>query len=191
VDDNYDNNVYINGDNNDTAVVSEGADPITFPTFNYTEYQQEADDAGDYYSGDQTFTGTLTPTGGLIYVDGDVDITGSCVLNGGIIANDITIAGGLLGATLTQNSVVDDRYNVLIAKDGNIQVYGRLEIEKALLYASQDIRSLQAFAEIDINGIILAGRDITMWNFITLIDYDYVSLTPDMEESFEVVSWNR
>lgn len=190
-DDSYDNNVYINGDNNDTAVISEGADSITFPTFNYTEYQQEANDAGDYYVGDQTFTGTLSPTGGLIYVDGDVDITGSCVLNGGMIANNITVAGGLFGATLEQNSVENDKYNVIIAKGGNIQVYGRLQIEKALLYASQDIRSAQVLAEIDINGIILAGRDITMWNFITLIDYDYVSITPDIEESFEVVSWNK
>ena len=190
-DDTYDNKVYINGLNNDAAVVSEGADMITFPTFKYTDYQQAADAAGDYYSGDQSFTGTLTPTSGVIYVDGDVTITGNCTLNGGLIANNITVSGGLFGATLTQNAVAEDKNNVIIAKSGDILIYGRLFTEKALLYASQDIRAAQAFAEIEVNGIMLAGRDIRMWNFITIIDYNYVDMSPDIEETFSVVSWNK
>jgi cytoskeletal protein CcmA (bactofilin family) len=190
-DDTYDNKVYINGFNNDSAVVSEGADPITFPTFKYTDYQQAADAAGDYYTGNRSFTGTLTPTGGVIYVDGDVSITGNCTLNGGLIANNITISGGFFGATLTQNAVAEDKNNVIIAKSGDILIYGRLFTERALLYASQDIRAAQALAEIDVNGIMLAGRDIRMWNFITIIDYNYVSMSPDIEETFSVVSWNK
>jgi cytoskeletal protein CcmA (bactofilin family) len=189
-DDDYDDKVYINTFNNDTATVFEGADQITFPTFNYTDYQQEASDAGDYYSGDQTFTGTLTPSGGVIYVDGDVDITGDTELTGGIIADNINIGGGLFGATLTQNKVDDDKYNVIIAKDGDLRIYGRLYTEKALLYASQDIRSALALAVIDVNGIMLAGRNISMWNFITIIDYNYVPISPDIAENFQVVSWN-
>jgi hypothetical protein len=191
VDDNYDNKLYINGFNNDAAVISEGADPITFPVFDYADYQQIATDAGDYYSGDQTFTGTITPTSGIIYVDGDATISGNVTLNGGIIANNIHIGGGWFGATLTQNSVADDKYNVIIAKNGDITIYGRIETERALLYASQDIRSAQILAAVDINGIMLAGRNISMWNFITLIDYDYVNMSPGLEGTFRVVSWNE
>ncbi|MGB2598913.1 MAG: hypothetical protein WBC99_00520 [Candidatus Omnitrophota bacterium] len=191
VDDSYDNNIYINTFNNDAAVVSEGADAITFPTFNYAEYKQNAIDSGDYYSTDQSFGGILTPTGGLVYVDGDVTITADCTLNGGMIADNITVGGGFFGKTLAQNMVADDKNNVIIAKSGDVVIYGRLYTEKALVYAAQDIRTAQAWASIEINGIMLAGRNISKWNFITRIDYDYVAMSPDIEENFNVVSWNH
>ncbi|MGB3083028.1 MAG: hypothetical protein WBB86_08615 [Candidatus Omnitrophota bacterium] len=191
VDDSYDNKIYINTFNNDAAVVYEGADAITFPTFNYAEYKQNAIDSGDYYSTDQSFGGILTPTGGLVYVDGDVTITADCTLNGGMIADNITVGGGFFGKTLAQNMVADDKNNVIIAKSGDVVIYGRLYTEKALVYAAQDIRTAQAWASIEINGIMLAGRNISKWNFITRIDYDYVAMSPDIEENFNVVSWNH
>jgi len=187
----WDNHVVINGQSNDSATVYEGADWITFPTFNYSNYQQEAIDSGDYYSSSQTFNNqTLSPGNGIVYVDGDATFTGTCTLNGGIIADEIIVLG-----TFLQEKV--GTRNVIIAKVGDIRVFGRFYTEEALVFATQDIASLQILAEIEINGILLAKRDSVMWNFITLIDYNYVYLSPsdmlgeDGEDVFKVTSWNK
>ncbi|RKY42977.1 MAG: hypothetical protein DRP85_01225 [Candidatus Makaraimicrobium thalassicum] len=187
----WDNHVVINGDANDTATVYEGRDRITFPTFDYASYQAAATASGDYYSSDQVFNSeTLSPANGIVYVDGDATFFGPCTLNGGIIADEIFVRG-----TLTQNKA--GNRNVIMAKDGDIRVFGRLYTQEALVYAAEDIKSLQVFAKIDINGIMLAREDILMWNVITSILYNYIHITPsDMmgengEDLFELVSWNR
>ncbi len=186
----WDDHVVINGNADDTATVFEGERRIVFPTFNYDKYRQEAIDSGDYYDTDQVFNGaTLSPANGIVFVDGDVDFQGNNTINGGIIADDITIWG-----TLSQNK--SGNRNVVIARDGDIGILGRLYTEEALVYADRDIRSLQVLADIEINGIILARRDIYMWNFLTLIDYDYVETYPadigsEEDQSFGIISWNR
>jgi hypothetical protein len=186
-----DNHVVINGMGNDTATVYESQPRITFPTFTYDSYKQAAQASGNYYSSSQTFNNvTLTPANGIVYVDGDATFRGTCRVNGGVIANNILVIN-----TLEQRKA--GSRNVVIAKGGDIRVFGRLYTEEALVYASQDILSVQALAEIDINGIMLAGRNIDMWNFITLIDYNYIYVSPsDMrgangEDTFRVRSWNK
>ncbi|MBD3426172.1 MAG: hypothetical protein GF409_02955 [Candidatus Omnitrophica bacterium] len=187
----WDNHVVINGDSNDTATVYEDEDRVTFPTFDFTKYQQLAEDSGDYYDTDQEFDGvSLSPGNGVVFVDGNVDFRGNCTLNGGLVADRIRIIG-----TLTVNK--SGTRNVLMARNGNVGIFGRLYTEEALVYASQDIISLELLADIDINGIMMARRDIVMWNFITLIDYTYAYVSPsdmlgeDGEAVFEVVSFNQ
>lgn len=194
--DNKDTNIYINALNNDAATVYEGANRIIFPVFNYGVYKQAAigsdpDNPEDYYSSDQTFTGTLSPTNGIVYVDGDVTISGTCTLNGGMIAESIYIPGG---ATLQQ--VKSGTRNVIIAKDSDITVAGRLCVGEAVVYAAQDIQTRENWgADVEINGCMLASRDIRMWNFRTSVNYNHVYiLPPDMAaemSGFSVVSWNR
>jgi len=188
--DNKDTDLWINSVNNDGATIYEGTIRITFPDFDYAKYKEAAQDDGLYYSSSQNFNNqTLSPDNGIVYVDGDVTVQGTCTLNGGMIADTITISG-----TLDQAKTGDR--NVIIAKEGDIQISGRLETEEALVYAEQDIYTHEHWgAEVVINGIMLAKRNITMWNFRTDIDYSYVYiLPPDMTEEssgFRVISWNR
>jgi hypothetical protein len=187
----WDNHVVINGDADDTATVFESADRVTFPTFDFTEYQNLADDSGDYYDTDQVFNGaSLSPSNGIVFVAGDAEFRGNCIVNGGIVADNIIVVG-----TLTVNK--SGTRNVVMARNGDIRIFGSLYTEEALVYASQDLASLQILAEIDVNGIIMARRDIVMWNFLTLIDYTYAYVSPsdmlgeDGETTFKLVSWNQ
>ena len=190
-DDLWDDHVVINGDADDTATIYEGEDRVTFPTFDLTEYQRLAEDSGDYYNSDQVFNGvSFSPANGVVYVDGNAEFQGSNTINGGIVANNISVRG-----TLTVNK--SGTKNVVIAKSGDIRVFGRLYTEEAIVYASQDIASLQILADIDINGILMARRDVDMWNFLTSIDYTYAYVAPsdmmdeDGEATFRLVSWNQ
>jgi hypothetical protein len=185
----FDIRVYINGVQGESATVTEDAKAITFPSFNYDLYRQEADDGGDYYEGDQIFDGdTLSPANGIVFVDGNATFRGLCTLNGGIVADSITIEG-----TLDQN--LSGERNVIIARITDINLYGRLDAEEALIYAARDIASLQANAEIEVSGIMLARRNINMWNYKTFIDYNHINTYPsDMEEEpegipFRIVGW--
>jgi hypothetical protein len=187
----WDWKVYINGVNRDGAAVSEGAPRITFPTFNYNSYREAAIDSGDHYSGNVVFENvTLSPANGIVYVDGDVEFRGVCVINGGVMANSIHVKN-----TLRQNKALNR--NVILSRNGDIRVWGRLETQEALVFAAQDIISMQVLAVLEVNGILLAGRDVNMWNVVTRIVYTYVPMSPaDMfgEEGtdiFEVVAWTR
>jgi len=189
----WDNKVFINGANDDTAIVYEGENRITFPSFDYLKasYRQTAIDSGDYYSSNQNFnSASLAPAGGIVYVEGNAVFTGECTLNGGIIADDILITG-----FLTQIKTGDK--NVILAAEGDIKIRGEFSVDEALVYAAQDIKSIQALAEININGTMLAGRDISMWNVLTLIQYNYIPMAPvdlmgpDGESSFSLKSWNK
>ncbi|MBD3295791.1 MAG: hypothetical protein GF392_00295 [Candidatus Omnitrophica bacterium] len=185
-----DNHVEINGDSNDSATVYEGEDRITFPTFDYMAYKELAVDSGDYYSTDTEFDSVaLTPDNGVVYVDGEATFRGISSITGGIVADQIRIIN-------TLNQYRSGTRNVIMAKNGDIRIFGKLYTEEALVMASQDITSRQLGADIDINGILLAKRNIDMWNFLTYIDYNYVFISPgDMmseegESTFELVSWN-
>ncbi|MDD4012597.1 MAG: hypothetical protein PHW14_00185 [Candidatus Omnitrophica bacterium] len=188
--DNKDENLFINGVDDDAATIYEAADRITFPELDLPKYKQDAIDSGDYYSSDHIFLfSTLSPGNGVVYVEGDAIIMGSCVLNGGLIADSITIIG-----TLDQNQ--DTSCDIIAAKNGDVIMLGALNVERAIVYASKDIYTLQGWGpSVKINGIMLARRDISMWNFRTEIDYHHIYMVPEhmTEESsgFEVVSYNN
>jgi hypothetical protein len=191
VDDTYDNHVYINGVNNDSATIYEDQPNITFPILDLAVYKQAAIDSGNYTNGNLDVTDrTFTPANGIVYVDGDLTLRGTCTLNGGVIANNIYING-----TLIQKEA--GSRNVIYAKNGDVRVFGRLTVAKALIYASQDIRGLQAAAILDINGVMAAKRDIKMWDFLVYITYDYTPVAPadmfreDGDDMFKLVSWNQ
>ena len=194
--------VWINGVNFDGATVYEGDDvPIlTFPTFDYEAYKQEAIDSGDYYGTDHTFdTEDLAPSNGIVYVDGNAFFHGDCSLAGGIIADEIYIGErdgfSFINGSLEQTKTGHNR-NVIIAKDGDIGVLGELEAEEAMIYGTQDVLSLENSAIIRVNGSLLAGRNLGMWSFWTIIVYNHVPIVPedilDSEgnEPMSIISWN-
>lgn len=199
VSDMLDSEVYINGVNNDGGTVTEGAPAITFPSFNYEMYKQEAIASGTYYSGDTIFSSaTLSPGSGLVYVDGEATFRGTCHLYGGIVADRITIKRQQwfhAQAKLYQHK--SGTRNVIIAKNDDVRIYGVLDTEEALVYAEEDIKSLKAGADVEINGIMTAKRDIRMWDVLTNVNYNYVRVVPDGigagedEADFEVISWNK
>lgn len=188
--DNKDSDLFINGLANDAATIYEGAARITFPVFDFTRYKEAAEDSGDYYDTDQIFNAaTLSPANGIVYVDGDATIQGACTLNGGLIADNIFITG-----TLTQ--VKTGSRNIIAARDQDIRISGRLEVEEAIVFASQDILTHENWgAQVFVNGTMLAKRDVTMWNFRTEIDYTHVYIYPvDLapeSSGLRLVSWNR
>jgi cytoskeletal protein CcmA (bactofilin family) len=190
--DNRDSDVIINGLADDQATVYEGEDQITFPEFDYAAYRQAASDDGILYESDKDFgTETLSPSNGIVYVDGDVIISGTLTLNGTLAAESINIA-----PNARLNQIKNGNNNVVIARDGDITIRGFLSVEEALIYASQDIISRENWGPtIQVNGILLAGRDILIWNVKTHIYYTYVYITPPnmTEESagVDVVSWNE
>lgn len=185
-----DAHVSINGVDEDNGIVTESAERKRLPTFNLDAYKQAAEDSGDYYSTSQTFNSqTLSPANGIAYVNGSVTFAGTCTLNGGIIADSITITG-----TLQQNK--SGTRNLILSQVGDIAVLGRLETEEAVVFSGRDLITLQLGSTVDISGVMLAKRDIYMWNILTYIDYDYVDTFPsDMGDEdnqlFGVVSWNR
>lgn len=189
-DDNKDDDIYINGINNDGATVYEGARRITFPFLDYAKYRQDAIDSGDYYDSDQTFTSTsLNPANGVVYVDGKVTINGICDLTGTLIADSVYVLG-----TLRQYD--SPKCDMIVAKSGDIMVTGRLEIQNGIAFAAQDIISYKILEpQLAVNGILLALRNIDMWNFKTFIDFRHVYMIPDYmtEEStgFVIVSYNE
>ena len=190
-DDSLDDNVSINGSFNDTATVTEGADRIKYPTFEYDQYKQEAIDGGDYYSGNTTFNNqTLSPSSGVIYVDGNVTISGTCTLNGGLVGDDIDIAG-----TLTQ--VKSGDRNFILAKDKDILINEALTVGEAIVYAKRDLRTRAAGTSIDITGIVLAERDMSFWNVQTNVTYVYKLTHPsdlagtDEKDMVHIVSWTE
>ena len=187
--DNKDKDLSINGDVSDTAVVYEGKPRITFPVFDYVQYKQDSIDSADgsYYSGNQTFNGqTFNPNNGIIYVDGDVTIQGTCTFNGGLIADNINVVG-------TLDQVKKLNKNIIVAKNGDILISGRLVIAEALVFAEQDIQTHEKWgATVTVNGCMLAGRDIRMWNTRTELDYNHVYIKPDsIEGGFSILSWNK
>jgi len=171
--DNKDDDVEINNLTDDQATVYENEPRINIPNFNYQKYKEAAQDSDDYYDTGQTFSDqTLSPGNGIVYVDGDVTISGTVTLNGGIIANNINITG-----TLDQDEAGERL--VIVAKEGDVQVSGRLEVEKAVVYAERDIYTHENWgAQVFVNGVMIAKRNITMWNFRTEIDYTHVYILP-------------
>lgn len=192
-----DDRVFINEDNNDSAVVFEGQPNIVFPTFDFDRYRQTAIDDGSYYPADHVFISEiLSPGQGIVYVEGAAIFEGVNTLNGGIIAENIEVRGKLF-----QNETEHNR-NVIIAKSGNIDIVWKFYTERALVYAAQDIRSIAFLGffddvDIEINGLMLAGRNITFWDVATIINYNYVPVFPvDMmdengEAMFQIVSLNK
>jgi hypothetical protein len=188
--DGFDQNVVIDGVSGESATVEEDARAITFPSFNYVRYREEADGSGDYYDTDQVFSGvTLSPTNGIVFVDGDVTFEGTCDLYGGIVADNVIVNG-------TLNQYKSGERNIVVARVGDIGVLGRFYTEEALIFAAQDIVSLKKFADLEVSGIMLAKRDINMWSFLTYVEYDYINTYPsDLEDNpegkqFEIISWD-
>ena len=190
--------IFINGVNNDAATVEEGApfvylEPVDWITNGrLSDWKQKAIDAGDYYSSNQTFTGSISPSSGYAYVDGNVTISGACTLNGSLIADDIKIDGNL--SQIIKSDV--DFINIIYAKaaDGDITVHGSLETEGAIVHARRDVTTGSAGAGVDVKGCIIVGRDITFWNITTVVKYEYRD--PDdyapglKEEEVRIISWN-
>ncbi|MFC1576708.1 hypothetical protein ACFL3J_03445, partial [Candidatus Omnitrophota bacterium] len=173
---------------------------IEFPTFYYGYYMAQADDSGDYYSSNTSFgsigsTTNLSPGNGVIYVDGTATMYGTCNLYGGIVADRIRILGQL-------NQIKTDTKNVIIAKNGSavgdIEVFGRIDAEEALVFATRDFTTLTAGSYVDVTGTLMAGRNVRAWDFLATVIYNHALLDPEgmlgpggEEEPFKVVSWNR
>ncbi|MGB2662076.1 MAG: hypothetical protein WBD04_06810 [Candidatus Omnitrophota bacterium] len=188
--DDFDQNVVINGISGESATYEEGARGITFPSFNYERYREEAQESGDYYDTSQVFDSvTLSPGNGIVFVDGDATFTGNCDLYGGIVADNIRVEGDL-------SQYKSGERNIIVARAGDVGVLDRLYTQEALIFASRDIIALSGFADFNVNGVMLARRNIDMWSFLTYVTYDYINTYPsDMEEEpegkqFEIISWD-
>ncbi len=203
--DELDDNVFINGINNDEAPVGEGVRRIAFPVFDYAKYEQQVRNTADHYSGNHTFNNAnLTPSKGFIYVEGRATIRGDTSIKGGIVADEITIHG-----TLTQtphSGAIYPTRNFILAKSGEISIFDGIDVSEAIVYARTDIRTRAAGTNVKINGIILAETgDMSFWNVQTNVEYTYQLTYPsDLDLDFDyddgegtpdegvrIVNWTR
>ena len=180
---------------NIAGTVTEGADLVTFPSFNYALYQTEATAAGDYYSGDKTFgspgaTTNLQPTNGIIYVEGTCRMYGTINLYGGMVADRIRVFGRL-------NQIKTGTKNVVISRTNDIEIFYRFDAEEAIVYAGRDFNVLSAGSYISVTGNLLAYRDIRVWDFFATVIYNHRLLSPDGLTIgsggyfLEILNWTR
>lgn len=192
-DDFYDNGVTINGIADDQAEVLEYQPRVSFPVFYYAKYMQEAKDGGSYYNRSTTFySQTLTPTKGIVYVKGRATFYGDCYIYGGIVATEIVINGRLY------QRKTGDR-NMIVASTGGISIGTLLSVEEALVYAKLDIRNKYYNSSVNLTGVMIAGRNVSLSSLTSGMTYTYKLTCPsdmlsevgDPSENLEVVSWNK
>lgn len=176
--------------------VTNGAPPVTFPQFDYAYYRNEAIASGDYYSGDKTWTNqNISPSNGIVYVEGTATINGTCDLYGGLVASRIRVVG-----RLNQHKSGDK--NVIIARGdntvGDIEIFYRIKVEEAIVYAQRDFNILGIGGRVEIKGVLTALRNVAIWNALTYVTYDHLALRPEGllgptggDEPLTIVSWNR
>lgn len=71
-----------------TALDSDdGISTIDIPAFDFAAYREEAQAGGLYYSSSQNFSGTISPSNGILFVDGDVTFSNLSEMNGVIVAS--------------------------------------------------------------------------------------------------------
>ena len=180
---------------NIAGTVTEGADLVTFPNFDYALYRAEATAGGDYYSGNKTFgspsaTTNLQPTNGIIYVEGTCEMYGTINLYGGIVANSIRVEGRL-------NQIKAGTKNVIISRTRNIRVAYRMDIEEAIVYAGRDFRVVSAGSYVNVKGNLLAYRNIRIWDAFSTVVYNHRVLSPEGlvvgsgGYFIEVLNWTR
>lgn len=117
-----------------TGSTTNGADTVSFPTFNFNYYYNLATSGGLYYNGNQTFSSTtLSPGNGVIYVNGNVTLSGTSSLTGAIVATGSITVGG----TFTQTQV--GTYPSLMSRDSNITIGGNSTINGLIYTASGNV----------------------------------------------------
>ncbi|UCD55106.1 MAG: pilus assembly PilX N-terminal domain-containing protein [Candidatus Omnitrophota bacterium] len=169
---------------------------VTFPQFDYAYYRAEATAGGDYYSGDKTWDSeSISPSNGITYVEGTATINGTCNLYGGLVADRIRIVG-----RLNQHKSGDK--NVIIARGentvGDIEIFYRISVEEALVYAQRDFTVLGIGGRVEITGALIAFRNIAIWNSLAYVTYNHRVLSPlgllspeGEDEPLTIISWNR
>ena len=162
---------------NIAGTVTEGADLVTFPTFDYAFYQTEATASGDYYAGNKTFgsggsSTNLQPTNGIVYVEGTCTMYGTVNLYGGIVADRIRVFGRL-------NQIKTGTKNVVISRTNDIEIFYRFDAEEAIVFAGRDFGVISAGSYINITGNLLAYRNLRVWDFFATVIYNHRLLSPD------------
>ena len=182
--------IYISGSETENAPL------VTFPNFDYVYYQQQAQAGSSYYAGDQTFgsvgtTTNLNPSTGIVYVEGTATLQGTVNVYGGIVADRIRVIGRL-------NQHKSGTKNVIISRTNDIEVMYRLDAEEAIVFAGRDFQVISAGSTVSVTGILLGGRDISIWDVLTNITYNHLVLYPDGllisgagGFALEVLNWTR
>jgi hypothetical protein len=77
---------------------------------------------------------------------------------------------------------------------GDVNIFGELHTEEALVYAKNDVSSRAHGTVLDVTGVITASRNIDLSNFQTTVTYThtYPDVNLDMvDPSVEFISWNK
>lgn len=175
---------------------TEGADLVIFPNYDFAYYKALAQASGDYYSGDADIgtigtTTTLTPANEMIYVEDTAYIYGTVNITGGLVADRIRVIGRLVQHKGTTNR------NVILTRTNDMEIFYRLNVEEAVVYAARDFSVLSAGSYVEVTGALLAGRNIKAWDFLTYIIYNHRLIYSDGlvlgSGGFviELVNWTR
>jgi len=180
---------------NIAGTITQNADLVTFPNFDYAFYQSEATAGGDYYAGNKTFgspsaTTNLQPTNGIVYVEDTCTLRGTINLYGGLVADKIRVRGRI-------NQIKTGTKNVVISRTNDIEIFYRMNIEEAIVYAGRDFSVQSAGSYVTVNGSLLAYRNIRIWDAFATVVYNHRVLSPDGlvvgsgGYFIEVLNWTR
>lgn len=138
-----------------------GAVPlVSIPDIDLTPYYNAALAAGQVHTGDLTLSGTVSPSGGILWVNGDLtiangDFTGCFIATGNIEIKTTTSTG-----TVNMDGV--GKYPLLVSRDGSILVKQANEFNfDGLIYCKTGSFDKQGNGEVYGTGEIIAAGNIT------------------------------
>lgn len=148
-----------------------GAEPVSFPTFDFNYYYNLAQSGGLYYEGDQSFTNqNLAPSNGIIYVNGDVTLLGSSTVTGAVIATgSIEVLGNVVQTQVGS-------YPAFMSRDSGVTLTGNAQADGLVYTASGDV-VMTGNAVLD-GQIISYGTTMLTGNAI--IDYEESPTAPGL-----------
>ena len=182
-----------------------GSSLATFPTVNFSYYQDIAQNQnGYYYNGNKNYNSTNSmpsPSGGVIFINGDLTISKTQTTTAAIVVTgNVNLTGGTLSVDPQNNA-----YPALITQNGSITLSGTGNSDPSVLTAVGLVYSGNNFTisgnhhTINVTGSILAKGSLTGnysgWAHnvlgVTYSSANLTAFTTPSSADFEVVSYNR
>lgn len=162
-------NITVLGSGNISGSQTEGVISVNYPTFDFNEYYNMAQDDGLYYSGNKIFNNAnLAPGNGVIYVNGDVTIKGTTSITGGVIAT---------GKIIVKNNFTQTQYGnipALMSRDQRIEIRDNSSMN-GLIYTASDKIKFRGTGTLNGQVISFGKTEFTTSSNMTL---NYVKQTP-------------
>jgi hypothetical protein len=133
---------------------------VPIPIIDLTPYYNAALANGQVFTGTKSLSGTVTPSGGIMWVNGDISIGDGLYTGCFIATGDISIGGGNASAEF----VKVNQYPVMASRDGDISVQGgkqSLLAFNGLIYCKTGGFNKQGNGNVQGRGSIIAAGGVS------------------------------